>query len=362
MNTNRIYYYDIVKCIASYLICLSHFGTIENDLLHNPAPFVYFNYFFLGIASVGVPIFLMTNGAFLLNKDYPLGKILHRAKSFAILYLIWGVVTLLVLAPLYHDQYTPSEFIIAVVKRKTGRTEHLWFMMAMVYIYLLFPFIKSLFAKPGKEYFKYLVVLTFLCTFGVRFCNDLLSTIGYLSGLQRLKNLDLRYILVFNPFNFWFAFTLVYFISGGVLARYLQTIRIKPLALWAYLLIGLSGLFLFSLSRIFFTGMDYDIVWSGHDTIMTMVMAFSLFILCSKIRLNNQKLITLSRVIGLNTLGIYFIHIPVGHWLTPLYNNLAISNYLVADIFYALLIMSISLGISLLIKQIPFVKRLVQIQ
>ena len=361
MKGERIYYYDIVKCIASYLICLSHFGTLDVSLTADRAGSVYFYNFFLGLASAGVPIFLMANGSFLLNKSYPLSKILNRAKAFWVLYIIWGIITLLVLMPLYHDHYSVGHFVNAVVFQKAQRTEHLWFMLAMVYIYLLFPFVKALYDKPGKSYITYLVVLVFLCTFGLELIDDVVNTMGYYLQSNTLKAFRVRHFVPFNPFNPWFAYTLFYFISGGLLAKHIQTIRVQRGVLWGAILISLLTLFLFGLLNTKVRAVEYDSVWSGQDTIMGMVMAFSLFLLCSKIRLHNTKLIAATKLVGLNTLGIYFIHVPLGFYLTPHYEKLVISRYFFADIFYALLVMMLSLAISVLIKQIPVVKRLVQI-
>ena len=83
MKETRIYFYDIVKCIACYLICLSHFGTLDINIVRSQEYHVYFNYFFQGICSIGVPIFLMVNGAFLMNKNYPLQDTIYWAKSYA---------------------------------------------------------------------------------------------------------------------------------------------------------------------------------------------------------------------------------------------------------------------------------------
>ncbi len=361
MKNERIYHYDIVKSIASYLICLSHFGTMEVDILVNPAMHVYFNYFLQGISSIGVPIFLMANGSFLLNKEYPLGKILYRAKSFFILFVCWGAITLLTLAPLFNDHYNFRELLVAIYSLVPERTEHLWFMMAMVYIYLLFPFVKALYNLPGKTYITYMLAVIFICTFGYEFGDEVVDTLGYLLNSNTLKALRIKYVLWFNPFNIWYAYTLVYFICGGLLAKYNQAVQVKTTVLWTCLVVSLLLLFLFGVMKVQRTGVEFDTVWKGHNTIMTMAMAFSVFILCTKIRLTNLRLIAASRIVGLNTLGIYFIHVPVGFWLTTYYKKLDLSNYLLADLAYALLLMMISLGISLLLKQIPFVKKLVQI-
>ncbi len=361
MKEDRIYFYDIVKCIASYLICLSHFGSLDIDIIKSQHYNVYFNYFFLGISSVGVPLFLMVNGAFIMNKNYPFQKIFYRSKSYGILYLVWGAITLLLLAPLFHDHYSIREFVQAIFSLKPDRTDHLWFLLAMIYIYILFPYFKTMYDRSEKIYSIYLIASIFLFTFGFVFINEVANAAGYFLHSVTLKQLNMNEVVPFNPFTPWFGYTLIYFICGGYIAKNLQLFNYKASFLLAGILMSLFLLFLFGLMKTNISGIGFDSVWGGHDSIMTLVMAFSLFVLCSKITLKNERLIQISRLVGVNTLGIYFIHMPLGYWMTDYYKRLAISNYFFADLFFALILMMVSLAISISLKQVPFLNRLVKI-
>ena len=361
MKENRIYYFDIIKCIASYLICLSHFGTLNTNIVHSPDFYVYFNYFLQGVSSVGVPIFLMVNGAFLLNKNYPLSKIYYRVRAYLLLFLVWGTISLLILAPLFQDHYNLGQFLSAVLRTKAGRTEHLWFLMAMTYIYLLFPFLKVVYDKSEKAYTTYMVVVLFVCTFGFVFLNEVAKAAGFFLHSSTLSQMDIKYLLWFNPFDKWFAYTILYFICGGLVAKNIAFFNQRAGTLVFYILMSLVLLFVFGLMKTHFDTIEYDSVWGGHNSIMTLVMAIALFVLCSRIKIKNEKFIKVSKVIGLNTLGIYFIHVPLGFWLTDYYKKLPISNYLLADLFYALVLMMASLCISIFLKKIPGVNRLVRI-
>ncbi|MES2890762.1 MAG: acyltransferase [Bacteroidota bacterium] len=361
MNEKRIYYFDIAKCIASYLICLSHFGTLDTHILQSQDVSTYFNYFLLGISSIGVPVFLMVNGAFVLNKHYSFHKIFYRAKSYVMLYLVWGVLTLLLLAPLYNDHYSIREFLSAVFNRKAERTSHLWFLMAMTYIYLLFPFIKAVYDKPEKVYTRYLVVLLFLCTFGYVLVNEVVRTAGYVQNSVTLKQTDIKYLFLFNPFDQWYAYTMLYFICGGMIAKTYSHLRYKTSMLLVLIFISMIVLFAFALLKTRIKGAEYDAVWGGHDSIMTLVMSIAVFLLCAKIKLKNQKVIDATRLVGMNTLGIYFIHVPVGHWLSNYYKSMQVSQFLIVDMLFALILMMTSLFISVQLQKIPFLKRLVKI-
>jgi hypothetical protein len=234
-------------------------------------------------------------------------------------------------------------------------------MMAMIYIYLLLPFVKALYEKSERTYTIYLLVVIFLCTFGFALVNDIANALGYLLHSMTLKHLVLKNILWFNPFNPWFAFVLVYFVCGGLISKHLQRFNFKSHVLLLCMLLSLVLLFLFGIMKTHIDTVVYDSVWGGHETIMTLIMSISLFLLCSKIRLENKRIIEISKTIGVNTLGIYFVHMPLGFWLTGYYYRLAISHYFLSDLLYAFFLWMLSFFISLALKQIPFVNKLVKI-
>lgn len=65
-----IFYYDIIKVFAIFLVCYYHFNT--SYIIFNEG-FIFipnFGYLIMTLASMGVPLFFMVNGALLLNKPY----------------------------------------------------------------------------------------------------------------------------------------------------------------------------------------------------------------------------------------------------------------------------------------------------
>jgi surface polysaccharide O-acyltransferase-like enzyme len=131
----------------------------------------------------------------------------------------------LILAPLFHDHYSLGQFVSAVLRTKVGRTDHLWFLMAMTYIYLLFPFIKALYDKSEKVYTTYMVVLLFVCTFGFVFLDEVAKAAGFFLHSATLSQMDVKNFLWGNPFDKWYGYTILYFISGGLLAKNIEPER-----------------------------------------------------------------------------------------------------------------------------------------
>ena len=303
----------------------------------------------------------MVNGTLLLNREYSLERHLHKIVMIAVLFLVWSAITLISLAPLFGDHYSASQFIEAIYYTKEGRTTHLWFLNAMVYLYLMSPLIKTLYDKHEKRYTAYLWVLVFICTFGIVLFNNLVNSFGYLSNnaAWQVKHIDL--FLWINPFSSQFSYVLVYFIAGGWIANNIKTIKASN-TIWILLLLGSwLFLFLFGLIKTIIHGELYDTTWNGYNTVMTLLMSMSVFVLCSRIHLPHTKLKKAITTISTNSLGIYFIHIPVGFWLAGYYEKFAISNYLLVDICYALFLVVVSLIISMILKKIPVLERLVKI-
>ncbi|HEY8781556.1 MAG TPA: acyltransferase [Mucilaginibacter sp.] len=361
MKNERVYYYDLIKSIAIYLVCFYHYGLPNINFIESPQYSAYFDYFLQGISSIGVPLFFMVNGALLLNKVFDIKKHIYKIISICLLYVIWGAITLLIEALIFGDHYTIVEFLKAIYYTKEGRTSNLWFLAAMIYIYVLFPLIKSLFDKNEKVLANYLWIMIFLFTFGVVFINDLVNIFGYFFNISRIKNKQIGYFPWFNPFNIYFSYTLIYFITGGWIVKFFKHVQFKIIP--SLLLFLLSGclLFLFGLMKTNISGEVYDTVWHGYNSIMTLTMAITVFILCSRIKINSPKVKKVIATVSTNTLGIYLIHAPIGNLLGSFYWKLWLSNYLIFNLGFVFLILLLSLIISLIISRIPLFKNLVKI-
>ena len=71
----RYAYLDIVKCIAMVSVCLYHFPLIAPAAYASPLPAgVMVSRFFRGMNAVCVPLFMMVNGALLLNRPFDLKR------------------------------------------------------------------------------------------------------------------------------------------------------------------------------------------------------------------------------------------------------------------------------------------------
>jgi surface polysaccharide O-acyltransferase-like enzyme len=363
MEQKRVFYYDLLKTIAIFLVCLYHFGTLNINFNENLNFLFYFNYFIYSLSSIGVPVFFMVNGALLFNKEFAIKKHLNKTLTVFVLTIVWGVLTLLFTCWAYNDHYSAREFVEALVYLKQGRNNHLWYLKAIIYIYLLFPLIKALFDKKDNALNLFLMVMLFFFTFGQNMIINSIDFVSYISGtdLKAFKQFTAIAFSWLNPFGIYLSFSLLYFFLGGLLPellknKYFNTSISLTAFVFSWILLFVSGIIKTKSS-----GIVYDTVWNGYNTLSTLIMTVCVFVLCSKFESTGGKFRNIVQVIGVNSLGIYLIHVLIGSWLTKFYTKLPFSDYLLTDLVYALVILLLSLGMTMIIKKIPVVKRLVSL-
>jgi surface polysaccharide O-acyltransferase-like enzyme len=328
----RIDAYDLLKTIAIFLVVFYHVGKLNVDFLKSASPILYFNYFLYSLSSMGVPLFFMVNGALLLNRpDYNFKKHMLRSVTILLLLFAWGCISLIVLGWMYQETYTLAEFIKALVTLKSGRINQLWFLKALFFVYVFSPFLKALYDQ-NRTYAFYMLLVLFVFTFS-----------------------HLPYLYWINPFYGHYSYAIVYFLLGGFAAQYAHHDTVKKAYPYLLLFTSASLLFLYGVYCTLKTGLIYDTVWEGYDTVMTLGMALAFFVWCTRVEIPGAML-RFIRLVGSCTLGIYFIHLLVHHFIARSY-PLENTNLLIS-VSYSLLVLMMALAITWLAKKIPFIKRL----
>ena len=361
MKKERILYLDFIKALAIYLVCFYHYNNLNVDFLSQSSFSAYLNYLIKGVASTGVPLFLMVNGALMLNKDYKLKNHIIKIINIVLVTFIWGSITLVALAIMSETKYSANEFIISLWNWKG--LNHLWFLRSLVCIYILYPLIKEVFDKDDKSILKYTIFTIFILTFGNVLLNIFVSIFNSCTGVNYIKGYEFNFFNDFNIFEGFYGYTLVYFIIGAVVFNKLNTNRIEfNLKQQIYIfLLGIITLFLYGIMMSYLFKEIYDTVWNGYDTVMTLVMCMSIFILAFIGRNKMKKISGIIQLIGANTLGIYFIHWIIGYWLNIYYIRVPFSSTLFMNLLFATVKLGISLNIVLILKKIPLIKLLFKI-
>lgn len=362
ISKERFIYLDFIKVLAIYFVCFFHYNNFNMNFLSNPSMLTYLSYFINGIASAGVPLFFMVNGALLLNRDYNLKKHIKKTITITALTVVWAIITLLILSQINGSSYSISGFFKALWKLELGTLSHLWFLQALVCIYILYPLIKEVYDIEDKKVLNYILVVTFIFTFGNVLLNMLVNTLASILGINYLAINRFNFFNDFNVFRGFYAYSLVYFIIGAKLLEKLRDdMKINVKQIIIIFTIGISILFLYGVMMSNSSKEIYDNVWNGYDTIMTLLVSISIFILSYVAKNKLDKVSGIIQLIGENTLGIYFIHRMVGSALKPYYITLTFSTNILSNLIFGLIVMAISFMITLVLKRIPIIELLFKI-
>ena len=354
---NRYQFIDSLKAIAIFFVVIYHCNNLKYNITETQDVFSYLNYFSISILSVCVPIFFFVNGALLLNKELNLKKHIYKVIHIVILMIVWGSITLLFLMPINNEYMSLLEFAKSVWKLKLNWNDHLWFLQAMVVIYVFFPLIKAAYDSK-MNYIYFFLAIAFLMTFGNVFLSNCANMIGFFIGKGDLGS-NRNFFKDFNAFRGIYGFSFIYFILGGLFIKQKERFRGKQWAVIAATTIAISMLLL-TLYGVLMTqshGKVFDIVWNGYDTIPTLFMVLAISILSLNFNAT-YKILKLIKCVGENSLGIFFVHRIWGLLLLKYFKGISYSQNLITNLMFAIIITLISLLSVLLLKRIPIIKRL----
>lgn len=286
----------------------------------------------------------MVNGALLLNKNLNIKKHYFKTiKTFVLIFFFSFVVSLIKLPLLEGVNF--KSFMQGVINLKLGWSNHLWFLLSLAILYIIFPLYKFLFDKHKK-------LSIFLCL-GLIFLSSFRSIILFISGIssnQSIYNLVHNFLTVFDKFFYFmnldrFLFSSAYFILGGILAFYFSSIKqklnthkiVNNIFLVVILIVFTFGNFFYGR-----TNKIADIVWNGYPTIFTFVLTTTLFILC-QINCNENQYGNVTLVAN-QCMGIYVFHLVVLNYV-----HLFFSKVIIVGSPKNLIVTAVTIAISFLI-------------
>lgn len=365
VQKERLVYLDFIKTFAIYLVCLYHFNNFKVDFLGIEEIGLYRNYFLKGIASTAVPLFLMVNGHLMLNSTRKVNLKKHSIKIVRTILItfIWSIILMNAAIIIKGNQYTSQSFWYSISILESGTLNQLWYIYALICIYILYPVIKNMYDNEDKSLIYYFLIVVSILTFGNVLINIGCNIYEYIKGYNVYIDHNYNYFNFSNVFRAIPAYTFVYFIVGAFVGKYIEhnsdKIKIQiPILIW---IIGQSLLFAYGVMMTKSNGTTFDIVFGGYNTVMTFIMSVSIFIVAFKLDYILKKIKKVLYIIGDNTLGIYFIHAIVGWGLINKFKAIPKSTNIFMNLGFGIVVMGISLIISLIIKRMPILKNLLKI-
>ena len=356
---NRFAHIDLLETIAIMAVVCYHCSLYSFDIIANPGVHTYISYYFNSLLSVGVPLFFFANGYLLLSKDFDLKKHIFKTIRLTVITCIWAVIKILILMPVRGEMLSVKEIITKIWHLENGWVNTLWYMGALICIYILFPLIKNAFDN-SKKTFTYFTIIAGILTVGNELINHLGTTALYILPLSDTSLIGINLFNMFNPFSGFPGYSVFYFCMGGMLLQYKERILSisaagRNIICVATLLISTLLLTLLGCMYSHINGAPFDTVYSGYDSIFTFVNVICIFILC----LGFTKDICLFYLISSCTLGIYLIHDIFIHILRPALLDIPLCNSIWFDMVFAAVLIGVCTVLSLIIKKIPLIKHLI---
>lgn len=286
--SGRLVNYDILRIFAAYLIVMLHLSV----QYINKAPISVDEYLnwqqavkLATVSRVGVPIFVMLSGAFLLRPDREISLITIFRKylpKLVILFVFWSLFYSLAEQGFFENLVSSglSDSWNAIDWNKfwpyfAQGHYHMWYLYMLAGLYLLTPLIKHITAHASKAQLIYFVVLCVLVT-----------SVTKLN--QELWNISLLDIIWDKLSLSFFLGYIGYYVAGYLLSTYTPGWRISAVV---FVLGILSFRFTYQetwkLNPMF--GFEHpNLIYFSNYSPTVFIMSFAVFLLAAKLIFMNS--------------------------------------------------------------------------
>ncbi|BEM07429.1 hypothetical protein SM14VA4_50010 (plasmid) [Serratia marcescens] len=287
----RLITIDFLKIMSIFLVIMSHVTLFF--LLSNPND--VFLYFFRQSGQLGVTVFFMCSGFFLLNnkKDEQVAYIFNKVNKILFVVFFW-IIFYYVYDMFLLSRITRIEPVSILqffnVSATTSEATHLWFIFSIIGLYILTPLIKGSFVLSNRKNISKIII--------VMVCISNLTLVNALT--------DHLFSFSLVPFNILLPFQtegLISFLIGGYLGLDTEFAhKFKESKAKLILLLMVS----FSLLSILSSKSGMVLFYGKFYNIFLQVSSVCLFLLVFNIKVDNPSSYTTS--ISNNILGIYLVH------------------------------------------------------
>lgn len=342
---------DLIRTVAIVAVIMLH-ATRDATSFQPEAPFEIWRWWFVdayqSVSRVGVPLFVMLSGTLLLqpSKNEPLSVFFKkRWVRIGLPFIFWGVIYFAWRVFANNESLTLGSLAQSVLSDPYPYF-HFWYLYMLVGLYLLTPILRVVVAHIDHKTFKYFIILWLLGPIVV----SLVSSFGY--------SLDSNLL------------TIPWWTGYYMLGIYLLKVQVRRSILLSLLFLGFAltaiGTYLIA-ATIGGTSTYFFHEYFSPTMILTSI---TLFLLLNTLHTptnhteqRRSKINWLLKEISKNTLPIYLFHVIIIESLQRGYLGFTISsntlNSIVGVPLITIITLFICLSVSITLKKIPGVKRLI---
>ena len=342
INEKRNYFLDLLRIIACFLVIVNHTNSwiFMNNTPSQPVWFVSMSYFF--ISKIAVPIFIIISGYLLLGKADSWKKSFQRLFRIVAVLLVSGFVYVV----FYAVRSNPATAISITVKKMLtiyleSPTNSFWYLYVYIGILLMLPFLQKLTSLMKRKDYHIFFVISFVCLSVIPVINHYIP----LTALAPWFEIPIFHTYIFLLF----------------LGQYFSKFEIKKTKTGflaaAVLFVAMLA---FNVVATFFeyTVSNENYLFFEDITLFPIVIeSVCVFYMVSFVRLPSKAAKIISHL-GATTFGIYLISDLTIEVLYPVYASMcAFVSPMLAVIIFEAAVFVIGYVITLLLKKIPFVKK-----
>ena len=294
-----------------------------------------------GLARICVPLFFMLSGALMLGRAVEPAKLKKKVLRFFSVLVVWTIFYFV-----WDILFMKKEFDLEQILRLPFEPlkPHLWFMYAIIALYIVLPFAKILVDHMSKQQEKWFLLLWLVFCGGGQLWIVIMDRVGYLA--------EVKYPLPMTQEGYYLG----YFIAGHILYKQVKNGKQFSTAktLVVYLISMLSTIAAAYLSSVK-DGAYYDSFYAYRNlTVMTATLC-AFVLLISKVKLKKDSTKRFLGKLSPCLFGVYLIHI-VFYNILIMSVDITAFPALIAIPLETVLTVVVSLAVVVVMRKIPVVK------
>lgn len=335
-KNENTYFLDFLRVLSCFAVVVLHvninyLNDLSNLLHDNMMRAMDVN---SRIVTFAVPMFLTITGYIFLGlKNECTYKSLRKYLiKFIVIWFVAGTLFNILEYIFLNKTFDLSFIKTAFIEALAGNTwDHLWYIKTIFFIYLLLPIFKPFFNKDNNN--------SDLIIFIAIFALEVLVLPKY-NAKSPIKVLS----------QFPIGTDVLYVLLGGLLYKYKFNNNFSANLISALLLILIA-----ILNYVFFDSINF-LSLTNRYSLANFIVVILLFNLCRNIISKNYKLISF---LAKHTLYIYVFHVAILHVFTKMlhYSFLIDKNVIISEYILAIIIFSLTLIVSIIIKSISSILR-----